>query len=96
MNFIRRQSHGPCDPINQLSLSCSDTQGRKDLGTRRFRGKQLTEEEKRDVLLVRAFRLGQQFKHYGDNPFAEWHHPLSQALSKSFLLGAGEMSEAVA
>lgn len=87
------------DPVTQsISFRCHAAilKVEKDLGTRRFRGKQLTEEEKRDVLLVRAFRLGQQFKHYGDNPFAEWHHPLSQALSKSFLLGAGEMSEAVA
>ncbi len=87
------------DPVTQsISFHCHAAilKVEKDLDRRCFKGKRLTEEDKRDVLLVRAYRLGQQFKHYGDNPFAEWHHPLSQKLSESFLLGAGEMSKAVA
>lgn len=61
----------------------------RSLERQRYHRSTLTIMQKREALEVRAFRLGQQFKHYGDNPFSKWHHPLAQKLSESFILGAG-------
>lgn len=61
----------------------------RGLDKQRYSRSTLTTMQKREALAVRAFRLGQQFKHYGDNPFNQWHHPLAQQLSESYMLGAG-------
>lgn len=80
------------DPLTQIQVircRASIITAERSLKKARYHRSPLTNDERNEALICRAFHIGQQFRDISADPFASWHHPLAGRLSESFQFGQG-------